>query len=161
MPPLFLLTILPVLHMWHLLPLLGWLDGELPIAPNLPARAGGWGQVPGSSSPWEVSPFCTSPAALPGQCTPRGDQRWVQCLDTAGSLRGAAGAVGHRFCHNHAKAKDADLRPSSSPRTQQGRSSGHGHGGCRGLGAFPGSQQQDQSPARLAASPAGTSCPAQ
>lgn len=66
-----------------------------------------------------------------------------------------------RLSLSHPKAKDVDLRPSSSPRTRRGWNSGHGHGGCRGLGAFPGSQQQDQSLGRLAASPAGTSCPAQ
>lgn len=105
LPPPFLLTVLPVpwhrLHPWRLLPRSGWLNGELLIAPNLPARAGGWGQMSSSSSPLEVSPFCTSPAASPGQCPPCGDQRWVQCSDTAGLLRGAAGAAGPWFRHSH------------------------------------------------------------
>lgn len=171
MPPPFLLTVLPVpwhrLHPWRLLPRSGWLNGELRIAPNLPARAGGWGQMSSSSSPLEVSPFCMSPAASPGQCPPSGDQRWVQRSDacwvaarSSGSSRPLVSSQ-PRLSLSHPKAKDADLRPSSSPRTRWGPDSGHGHRGCHGLGAFPGSQQQDQTPGRLAASPAGTSCPAQ
>lgn len=65
MPPLFLLTILPVLHMWHLLPLLGWLDGE-----------------PQTSQPVQGAGDRCSAAPRPGKC-PLFARPQLLCQDSA------------------------------------------------------------------------------